>query len=420
QIKSLQERLNRLFLDSTHAERQLNIKRDFFIKHFDSVYAANKEKFKDLPDSMKLRQAQIAVIALDVATGAIRVLIGGRNFSESKFNRALSARRQPGSAFKPFVYTAAMENGFSPATVVLDQPITLMTSDGEWRPENYDKVFNGPITVRKALAKSVNLVAIQVINKVGPQVVIEYARRMGFKHTMNPVPALAIGACEVTPLEMVSAYSAFANHGIRAAPYCVEKIVDKNGRVLETHTVQEEEVLSAATAFMMVSLMRTVVCCGTGAAVPAMGFTRPAAGKTGTTNDYSDAWFVGFTPQIACCVWTGVDERRSLGTGVTGTRAALPVWVRTMMPLHRTIKPTDFKVPEKGIKTAMLCTESHLLATRQCPKSVMEIFLSGTEIDTCPLHGRWKSSKGNIMRIFSAPGPQKPKSDQKKKRSLMF
>ncbi|MBN1578593.1 MAG: hypothetical protein JW913_18665, partial [Chitinispirillaceae bacterium] len=421
QIKSLQERLNRLFLDSTHAERQLKIKRDFFVNHFDSVYAANKEQFKDLPDSMKLRRAQISVIALDVATGAIRVLIGGRNFAESKFNRALSARRQPGSAFKPFVYTAAMENGFSPATVVLDQPITLMTPDGEWRPQNYDKVFNGPITVRKALARSVNLVAIQIINKVGPRVVIEYARRMGLKHAMNPVPALAIGACEATPMEMASAYSAFANHGIRATPYCVEKIIDKNGRVLETHTPQEEEVLSAATAYIMVSLMRTVVCCGTGASIPGMGFTRPAAGKTGTTNDYSDAWFIGFTPQIACAVWTGVDERRSLGHGVTGSLAAIPVWVRTMTPLHRTIKPTDFKMPERGIKTEMICTESHLLATPQCPKTVMEIFLTESVIDTCDIHGsRKNSSNSNIMRIFSAPGSQKPKSDQKKKRPLMF
>ncbi len=420
QIKSLQNRLNILFLDSSEADRKLRIKRDFFLAYFDSIYSANEEKFRDLPDSLKLRKAQIAVVALDAATGAIRVMIGGRDFSESKFNRALWARRQPGSAFKPFVYTAAMENGFSPATVILDQPITLMTPDGEWRPENYDKVFNGPITIRKALAKSVNLVAIQVINKVGPQVVIEYARKMGLKYAMKPVPALAIGACEATPLEMVSAYSAFANHGVRAIPYCVEKIVDKNGRVLETHTVQEEEVLDPATAYIMVSLMRTVVCCGTGASIPAMGFTRPAAGKTGTTNNYSDAWFVGFTPQIACCVWTGVDERRSLGTGVTGTLAAIPVWVRTMTPLHRNIKPTDFKMPEKGIKTLMICEESHLLATPKCPKTVSEIFLSETEIDSCDIHGAGKTGGRNIIRIFSDPGiRQKTKSDEKK-RKLMF
>jgi len=420
QIASLQERLNRIFLDSTHADRQLGIKRGFFIDHFDSIYEANAERFENLPDSIKLRQAQISVVALDVATGAIRVLIGGRDFDESKFNRALNARRQPGSAFKPFVYTAAMENGYTPATTVLDQPITLMTPEGEWRPENYDKVFNGPITIRKALAKSVNLVAIQVINKVGPQTVIEYARRMGLRHSMKPVPALAIGACEATPMELTSAYSVFPNHGIRAIPYCIDRIVDKNGRVLETHTPQEEEVLSAATAFIMCSLLRTVVCCGTGASIPGLGFTHPAGGKTGTTNDYSDAWFIGFTPRIACGVWTGVDERRSLGTGVTGTLAAIPVWVRTMQPLHRDLPKSDFRIPEKGVRTALVCEESHLLATSRCPKTVMEYFLTESELDSCDIHSGSGVENRNMMRIFSAPAKEKSKSDRKKKRPLMF
>ncbi|MBN1759739.1 MAG: PBP1A family penicillin-binding protein [Chitinispirillaceae bacterium] len=421
QIMSLQERLNRIFLDSTHAERQLKISRDFFEKHFDSVYAANKERFKDLPDSVKLRQAQISVIALDVATGAIRVLIGGRNFTESKFNRALHARRQPGSSFKAFVYAAAMDNGYTPATVVLDQPITLVTSDGEWRPENYDKVFNGPITIRKAVAKSVNLVAIQVLNKVGPQVVIDYARRMGLKHSMKPVPALAIGACEATPMEMTSAYSAFPNHGIRETPYHIEKIVDKNGRVLETHQAHEEEVLSEQTAYLMCSLLRSVVCCGTGAKIPGLGFTYPAGGKTGTTNDYSDAWFIGFTQQIACGVWTGVDERRSLGAGVTGSLAAIPVWVRTMIPLHRDLKKIEFRRPETGIKTEMICDESHLLATRNCPKPVAEVFKSDAVLDTCDIHGSGKKTgSSNIIRLFSAPKSQKSKNATQKKRPLMF
>ncbi len=420
QILSLQNRLNRIFLDSTHADRKLRIPRERFLEHFDSIYDAHAAEFKDLPDSVKLRHAQISVIALDVRTGAIRVMIGGRNFAESKFNRALYARRQPGSSFKPFVYAAAMDHGFTPATVVLDQPITLVTPDGEWRPENYDKVFNGPITVRKAIAKSVNLVAIQVLNKVGPQVVIDYARRMGLKHSMNPVPALAIGACEATPLEMTSAYSAFPNRGIRAAPYGIEKIVDKNGRVLESHAPHEEEVLSAATAYLMCSLLSTVVCCGTGSSIPGLGFTHPAGGKTGTTNDYSDAWFVGFTPNIACGVWTGVDERLSLGMGVTGTLAAIPVWVRTMIPLHRDLHKTGFRRPDKGIKTEMICSESHLLACPSCPKPVVEYFLDETVVEPCDLHGEGKKTQKNIIRMFSAPGSGKPKSDPKKKKPLMF
>jgi len=420
QVVALQQRLNHIFLDSSNALQTVKVPRAFFAEHFDSIYDAHKETFEALPDSLKLRQAQISVIAHDVESGAIRVMIGGRNFEESKFNRALFARRQPGSSFKPFVYAAAMDNGYSPSTVVLDQPITLLTEDGEWRPENYDRVFNGPITIRKAVAKSVNLVAIQVLNQVGPQVVIDYARKLGLKHSMNPVPALAIGACEATPIELTSAYSAFANQGIRAKPYCIEKIVDKNGRVLETHTPHEEEAISAATAYLMCSLLRTVVCCGTGASIPGLGFTRPAAGKTGTTNNYSDAWFIGFTPQIACGVWTGVDERRSLGTGVTGTQAAIPVWVKTMTPLHRNIKPTEFKVPEKGIKTDMVCEESHLLATPSCPSTVMEVFKSDAVIDTCTMHGSGakSSENSNIIKLFGAPKSSKPKSDTRKRQQM--
>ena len=420
QIVTLQNRLNGIFIDSTHADRKLRIPRQKFLDNFDSIYAAHEEDYKDLPDSIKLRQAQISVVALDVKTGAIRVLIGGRDFSESKFNRALYARRQPGSSFKPFVYAAAMDNGFTPASVVLDQPITLITPDGEWRPENYDHVFNGPITIRRALAKSINLVAIQVLNKVGANTVIQYARRMGLKHSMKPVPALAIGACEVTPLEMTSAYSAFPNHGIRAIPYFIEKIVDKNGRVIESHTPEEEEVLSAPTAYLMCSLMQSVVCCGTGAAVGALGFKHPAAGKTGTTNDYSDAWFVGYTPFIACGVWTGVDERRSLGVGATGGKSSLPVWVRTMIPLHEHLPRIGFAQPEKGIKTEMICSESHLIATPQCPHPFKEYFKSETELDTCDIHGSSRKYKNsNTMRLFSAPSSKK-KTTTKKKRPLMF
>ncbi len=418
QVASLQRRLNRIFLDSTKADRKLNIKREKFLASFDSIYALHEEEYSKLPDSIALRKAQISVVALDVQSGAIRVLIGGRNFQESKFNRAMHARRQPGSSFKPFVYTAALENGFTPASEVLDQPITLMTSDGEWRPENYDKVFNGPMTIRSALAKSVNLVAIQVLNKVGANVVIEYARRMGMKHEMNPVPALAIGACQATPMEITSAYAIYANGGIHAKPYFIEKIVDKTGRVLESHTPAEKEVLSPQTAYLMASLMKSVVCCGTGAAIPGLGFTRPAAGKTGTTNDYSDAWFVGYTPQISCGVWTGVDERRSLGSGVTGSTAAIPVWVKTMLALHKKLPVKDFDMPE-GIKTETICSESHLIANKSCPKGVAEYFFKESELDSCDTHGASAKTSGNMMKLFGTSKNIK-KPDVKKKKRMMF
>ncbi|MBN1603927.1 MAG: PBP1A family penicillin-binding protein [Chitinispirillaceae bacterium] len=422
EVVNLQRRLNRIFLDSTHIDKQLKIPRDKFLNSFDSLYALREEEYSKLPDSVKLRQAQMAVVAIDAATSAIRVLIGGRNFDESKFNRALSARRQPGSSFKPIVYTAALENGYHPASVVLDQPITLMTDEGEWRPENYNRVFNGPISIRASLAKSVNLVAIQILTKVGPAVVVDYARRMGFRHTMNPVPALAIGACETTPMELVNAYQIYANHGVMAEPYCIEKIVDKNGRVLEEHQPEEKDVLSARTAYLMCSLMRSVVCCGTGASIPGLGFTRPAAGKTGTTNDYSDAWFVGFTPQVVCGVWSGIDERRSLGNGVTGSVTSIPVWVRTMKPLHNKLPVKDFAVPD-GIKTEKICKESHKIALPSCPKVDVEFFFAETELDTCDVHGGGGVRKPrNMIKLFSGQQSNAPKKSKetKKKRPLMF
>jgi penicillin-binding protein 1A len=421
QIVKLQERLDRMFLDSSGVDKKLKISRKVFLEQFDSIYSAHEEEFVDLPDSARLRKAQASVITLDVATGAIRVLIGGRNFGESKFNRALSARRQPGSSFKPFVYAAAMDHGFTPATVVLDQPITLMTPDGEWRPENYEHEFNGPITIRNALARSINLVAIQVLTKVGADVVVQLARKMGLKYQLDPVPSLAIGACEATPMEMTSAYSAFANHGIQETPYFIEKIVDKTGRVLERHTPEEKEVLSPQTSFLMCSLMKTVVCCGTAASIPGLGFSRPAAGKTGTTNSYSDAWFIGFTPQLVTGVWTGVDERRSLGAGVTGATAAIPIWVKTMLQAQKGMPVKDFDQPE-GIKTEALCDQSHLVATSKCPKKVFEFFFSDAVIDTCNIHGASRSQDGNITNIFSTPKNNQIKKspDGKKKRQLMF
>jgi len=421
QMALLQERLNRKFLDSSDVDKRLKIPRKVFMESFDSIYAAHEEEISDLPDSAKLRIAQASVITLNVSSGAIRVLVGGRDFGESKFNRALSARRQPGSSIKPIVYAAALEHGYTPASVVLDQPITLMTPDGEWRPENYDRVFNGPITIRSALAKSVNLVAIQVLTKVGANVVVEYARRMGLKHQMEPVPSLAIGACEATPMEMTSAYSVFANHGIQPKPYFIEKIVDKTGRVLESHTPEEKEILSPQTSFLMCSLMKTVVCCGTAASIPGLGFSRPAAGKTGTTNSYSDAWFIGFTPQLVTSVWTGVDERRSLGAGVTGSTAAIPIWVKTMLQAQKGMPVKDFEMPE-GIKSEELCAESHFAATPKCPSKVSEFFYADAVLDTCDIHGGFKSKDDNIINIFTnqKKDPVKKAPDIKKKKQLIF
>jgi len=426
-VRSLQKRLNRMFLEGSDADRKRQIKRDAFLAAFDSLYAENEDEYKLLPDSVKLRQAQMSVIALDVRTGAVRVLIGGRDFNESKFNRAMQAKRQPGSSFKPFVYAAALENGFTPASVVLDQPITLITDEGEWRPENYDRSFAGPLSLRDALAKSNNLVAIQVLNSVGGQTVVDYAHKMGIKQKLEPVPSLAIGACEVTPIEIISAYSIFANRGIQAEPYWVDKIVDKNGRTLEEAVPKEREVLSPQIAFLMNSMLSSVVCCGTGASIRGLGFGRPAAGKTGTTNDYSDAWFIGYTPQTVCGVWAGVDERRSLGRGVTGSSGAIPVWVDAMIALHKGVPVEDFRRPE-GTKALNICATSFGVATASCPKTKVEYFLAGSPLEMCTVHGSGSNMRNDGMDVFGpsrrggggSGGGGGSKEAQPRKRSMMF
>ncbi|MBD3344824.1 MAG: PBP1A family penicillin-binding protein [Chitinivibrionales bacterium] len=415
-LATLQKRLNRMFLDSSRAYKKLGISYRDFLDNFDSLYAAHKEEFKDLPDSAKLRLAQTAVIALDVETGAILALKGGRSFNETKFNRVTQSLRQPGSAFKPFVYTAALSNGYTAASVVLDQPITLETSEGDWRPENYDKEFLGPITVREALRKSVNLVAIQVFNDIGPQTVIECARRMGLKHNMQPVPSLAIGSCEVTPIEITAAYAVYPHLGKWVKPFCIEKIVDKNGKVLQEHVAEAHQIISPQLAFVMSDLLREVVQRGTGASIPRRGFNRTAGGKTGTTNDYSDAWFVGFTPQIACGVWVGVDERRTMGY-VTGAKGAIPIWVPTMMGLHESLPAKGFSRPP-GVVTAKICNKSHKRAGRYCSDISTEYFIAGNLPEQCDIHVLRKPGQRRPGQdMFGTP---RRRSTEKKKRPLMF
>lgn len=419
-LKSMQMVTNRIFLDSSKAHVALHMPKDTFLAHFDSLYDLRRDEYKSLPDSSCLRIVQASVVALDIKTGGVLVLIGGRDFLESKFNRALMARRQPGSSFKPFVYLTALDSGYTPSTVVLDQPVTLETSEGLWRPENYDREFLGPVTVRTALKKSINLVAIQVIRDIGPENVIARARQMGFKHDMNPVPALAVGACQATPMEMAVAYSIFADHGRMTEPYFIDSIIDKNGKLIEKHKHKETSVFSPQKAFIMTSLLRSVVTGGTGASIPASGFTRPAAGKTGTTNDYSDAWFVGFTPQISCAVWVGVDERLSMGRGVTGAKGAIPIWIKTMKTLHRSLPVANFSVPA-GIVMRRVCSKTNKLASAYCPQYYEEYFIESSLPDTCDIHGLGRGKKSdNVLEMFSTKKRSPSKDGKKRRKSLTF
>jgi penicillin-binding protein 1A len=271
---------------------------------------------------------QGALLAIDSASGDIKAMVGGRDFNQSKFNRATQAMRQVGSSFKPYVYTAAIDQGATPEDEVLDTPATFMTDSGPYSPHNYDEKFEGSITLRHALAGSRNIPALKLAQHSGIQTVIDYTRRFGIREPIPPYLPVALGAVELTLLEHTSAYSAFPNDGVRAMPHYIMKVTDYDGRILEQNHPVVKDVISLRTARTMVSMLRDVVLHGTGVAATRLKY--PVAGKTGTTNDFTDAWFIGFSPDITCGVWVGFDEKKTLGNKETGARAALPIWMDFM------------------------------------------------------------------------------------------
>jgi len=272
--------------------------------------------------------AQSALIAIDNATGGIKAMVGGRDFNTSKFDRATQALRQVGSSFKPYVYTTVIDGGASPDDTILDEPISFDTPSGPYTPHNYDEKFEGIITLRRALAQSRNIPALKLANKVGIRSVIDYAERFGVTSKLPPYLPVALGSAEITLLEQASAYSVFPNDGVRVSPRYITRVTDYEGRVLEEDFPDVKDVISERTARIMTSMLREVVLHGTGIAAAKLPF--PVAGKTGTTNDFTDAWFVGFTPTMTCGVWVGFDEKKSLGAKETGAHAALPIWANFM------------------------------------------------------------------------------------------
>jgi penicillin-binding protein 1A len=272
--------------------------------------------------------AQAALIAIDNATGGIKAMVGGRDFNTSKFDRATQALRQVGSSFKPYVYTTVIDGGASPDDTILDEPVSFDTPSGPYTPHNYDEKFEGIITLRRALAQSRNIPALKLANKVGIKSVIDYAERFGVTSKLPPYLPVALGSAEITLLEQASAYSVFPNDGVRVSPRYITRVTDYEGRVLEEDFPEVKDVISERTARIMTSMLREVVLHGTGIAAAKLPF--PVAGKTGTTNDFTDAWFVGFTPTMTCGVWVGFDEKKSLGAKETGAHAALPIWANFM------------------------------------------------------------------------------------------
>jgi penicillin-binding protein 1A len=286
---------------------------------------------------------QGALIAIDNASGEIKAMVGGRDFNLSKFDRATQALRQVGSSFKPYVYTAAIDSGASPDDIILDAPVTFENGATPYIPHNFDDKFEGNITLRRALAQSRNIPALKLADQMGIKKVIDYAHRFGITSNLPPYLPVAIGAAEVTLFEQTSAFSVFPNDGVRVMPRYITKVTDHEGRILEENFTEVKDVISTQTARVMTSMLREVVLHGTGHQASVMAY--PLAGKTGTTNDFTDAWFVGFSPATTCGVWIGYDEKKSLGAGETGARAALPVWMDFMKVALTGKEAGDFQTP---------------------------------------------------------------------------
>jgi len=334
------------------------------------------------------KQIQGAAIVIDNSNGNIVAMVGGRDFSQTEYNRATQAPRQPGSAFKPFVYTAAIDNGWTPDSILYDNSIVLdIPGSDNWRPHNFDDKYLGRMTIREGLAKSRNMIAIKLLLKIRPELAIFYAQQMGITSPLRPVPSLAIGTSEVYLEEITSAFTVFPNGGIRIPPRYILKIVDRYGNILEDNsTIQKQEVLSAETAYIMVNLLQSVLePDGTGYGARWRGFTRPAGGKTGTSDEFRDNWFIGFTPQLTAGVWVGFDDNTPIGYNMTGSVNSLPIWTEIMLAAHKDKPIEDFEVPP-GIIVVNICRETGKLATGFCRDVAQEIFTATTvPVDRCQI-----------------------------------
>ena len=315
-----------------------------------------------------------AIVSIEPQTGYVRAMVGGYDFFRSEFNRAVQARRQPGSAFKPFIYVAALESGLTPATQVADEPVSYVVgpSGQVWEPENYDRKFRGPVTLQQALEESINVVTVKVQEQVGLHQTIQVARRFGIKSALGLNPSLALGTSDLTLIELTSAYGGLANQGQWLPPTTIRYVTDPQGGLLEEHLPEPHEAASPEMAYVVTHMLRGVVERGTGQAAKALG--RPIAAKTGTTNDYSNAWFIGYTPRLATGVWVGYDRPRSLGKDETGSRVAVPIWVSFMGKALRNSPREDFPIPD-GVVLAPV----DLDPSNECVRVVTMAFLRGTE-----------------------------------------
>jgi penicillin-binding protein 1B len=384
------------------------------VKNIDAQLAKRYARWKK--EGQPAPQVQAAMIVLDPHTGEIKALIGGRDYGESQLNHIL-ARRQPGSAFKPFVYAAAFESGVdgvqpivTPATTVMDEPTTFDFEGKEYTPANYGEKFHGEVTARDALTYSLNVATIKVAELVGYTRVTDMAHAFGLDPGIQPTPSVALGAYEMTPLEVAAGYTILANGGVRTEPTFIRNVVNAEGQALEQNSVRSRRALDPRVAYLVTTLLEDVIDHGTGATVRARGFDAPAAGKTGTSRD---GWFAGYTSNLEAIVWVGFDDNRDLG--LSGAAAPAPIWADFMknaltLPAYRDVKPFD--MPEGVIKVT-IDPETLALATPECPTTREEVYIHGTEpMQFCPLHGgehAANSAPGSwLSHIF---GGDKPKEE---------
>jgi penicillin-binding protein 1A len=321
---------------------------------------------------------QGAFVCMDPSSGKIMSMVGGRDFRDTQFNRVIQAKRQPGSAFKPIIYAAALDKGYTPASIIIDSPIIFRKTGREhefWEPRNYDETFLGPITFRKALAQSRNIATIKILQDIGIDYTIKYARNLGLNGNFNRDLSLALGTSDFSLLQLVQAYASFCAQGIRSEPYAIKRILDWDGNILVENTPHLNRTMSPQTAYLMTSLLQSVVEEGTGRRVRAL--SRPCAGKTGTTNEFRDAWFIGFTPQIVAGAWVGFDDGRTLGERETGGAAAGPIWLNFMQKILGDTPVKSFQVP-KSIVFVRINPETGYFPSSRKEKTIFECFKEGT------------------------------------------
>ncbi|HLP43477.1 MAG TPA: PBP1A family penicillin-binding protein, partial [Fibrobacteria bacterium] len=373
----VQDRLDRRTAYELQVARRLKVSerelmRDFPLHwaRFDSLFLRgdSAEAARRFPEHLRWHKAQAAVVVLENGTGEVTALCGGRDWRESEFNRAVQAIRSPGSAFKPIVYAAAVDKGWTPATRVDDSPIAMPDPDDStkiWRPHNLEYDWEGPMSMRRALYRSRNIPAILVGMQTGLDTVVAYARRFGLGQPMRPVPSLPIGGVDATPLEMTAAFSVFPGGGRWIEPRLVRRVVDRHGASMALGEPMEREVMSAPGAWILCGMLQDVNIRGTAADVWASGFQHPSGGKTGTSNDYRDAWYIGFTKRYTVGVWVGTDDHASMGSGHSGADDALPIWLDIMRGLHKGKKPEPFPRP-KGVGDVTVCQRTGRIPQAFC------------------------------------------------------